>query len=120
MIEMDSQGNCFIDDEASKRKDLIHNMLSNCYLLAPEKGNGINPDLLWILLSERVVIMPAERRISSWLVEGFLELFMHFVPVASDYSDIDENTRWCEDNLAEAKVISERANLFVHDMLLDM
>ena len=52
-------------------------------------------------------------------MEGFLKPFVHFVPVAPDYSDIDEKIRWCEDNLGETKMISERASLFVHDMLLD-
>mmetsp|Transcript_14979 Transcript_14979/g.32480 ORF Transcript_14979/g.32480 Transcript_14979/m.32480 type:complete len:921 (-) Transcript_14979:196-2958(-) len=109
----------FIVDESSKRKDHIREMLSYRYVLANENEDGINEDLLWMLLSQSVVFMPAERRITSWLMEGFLKPYQHFVPVAFDYSDIEEQIKWCEENLEQAKMISERATLFVYDMLLD-
>lgn len=109
----------FIRDEASERRDRIRKMLTFRYLLPIENKNGTNGDLFWMLLSQSVVIMPTERRTTSWLLESFLVPFEHFVPVASDYSDVDEKIRWCEDHLDEAKLISERATLFVHDLLLD-
>ena len=44
---------------------------------------------------------------------------MHYIPIAPDYSDIEEKIIWCEQNLLEARRISERSSLFVHDMLFD-
>ncbi|KAL7542718.1 hypothetical protein ACHAXR_012017 [Thalassiosira sp. AJA248-18] len=111
----------FLDHHSeSKRKDHIREMLSHRYLLATENENSINEDLLWMLLSQSVVLMPAELRVTSWLMEGFLKPYIHFVPVASDNSDIDDKILWCENNREEARMVSERATLFVYDMLLDM
>ena len=72
-----------------------------------------------MLRSTSVVFMPAQRNVSSWLMEEFLQPNVHFVPIAPDYSDIDEQIRWCENNIDEVKLISERSTLFVHDILLD-
>ena len=100
-------------------RNSVSRMLSYRYLVATEHKDGINEDLLWMLLSKSVVIMPEERQTASWMMEEFLQPYVHFVPVASNYSNIDETIQWCEDNREKVKLISERATLFVHDMLLD-
>ena len=105
--------------ESSNREVHIRDMLSYRYLLATEGDSGMNDDLLWMLKSASVVLMPAERQVSSWLLEDFLTPNVHFVSVAQDYSDIDEQIQWCENNLDEVKLISERATLFVYDLLMD-
>lgn len=105
--------------ETSNRVDHIRAMLSYRYLLATEPDSDVNEDLLWMLRSTSVVFMPAQRNVSSWLMEEFLQPNVHFVPIAPDYSDIDEQIRWCENNIDEVKLISERSTLFVHDILLD-
>mmetsp|Transcript_16468 Transcript_16468/g.39420 ORF Transcript_16468/g.39420 Transcript_16468/m.39420 type:complete len:893 (-) Transcript_16468:105-2783(-) len=114
-----TQNKSFFVDETSQRKNRIQNMLTYRYLMVHENNDIINMDLIWMLASESVVLMPPELQMTSWFMEGFLKPYIHFVPVASDYSDIDEIIRWCEDNLEETKIISERATLFVYDMLLD-
>ena len=107
------------DDTSSSKENEIHDMLSHRYLVV-DKADGIADDLLWMLLSKSVVLMPEGKRVaSSWLMEDFLEPYLHFVPVATDFSDIRQKVRWCEDNLEKARIISERATLFVHDLLLD-
>jgi hypothetical protein len=107
------------DDISSTKENHIHDILSYRYLVV-DKADGIAEDLVWMLLSKSVLLMPEEERVaSSWLMEGFLEPYLHFVPVAADLSDIRQKIRWCEDNLEKARIISERATLFVHDLLLD-
>jgi hypothetical protein len=109
-----------VNESSSKKNDRIRNMLSHRYLLATDSLEGINEDLIWMLLSKSVVLMPGERQFtSSWLMESFLEPYLHFIPVAPDYSDVHKEISWCENNLEKARDISERATIFVHDMLLD-
>ena len=43
--------------------------------------------------------------------------YVHFVPIKTDYSDVEDQIAWCEGHLQEIEQISERATLFVHDML---
>ncbi|KAL3815510.1 hypothetical protein ACHAXA_006207 [Cyclostephanos tholiformis] len=108
-----------VNESSSKKENQIHDMLSYRYLVV-DTADGITQDLVWMLLSKSVVLMPEEQRaVSSWLMESTLEPYLHFVPVASDFSDIHQKIRWCEDNLETARIISERATLFVHDLLLD-
>lgn len=107
------------DDTSSSKENEIHDILSHRYLVV-DKADRIADDLLWMLLSKSVVLMPEGKSVaSSWLMEAFLEPYLHFVPVATDFSDIRQKVRWCEDNLEKARIISERATLFVHDLLLD-
>ena len=95
-------------------------MLSHRYLVASDSVDGINGDLVWMLLSKSLVLMPEEQQVaSSWLMESFLKPYFHFVPVAPDYSDVHEKISWCEDNLEMARSVSEHATLYVHDMFLD-
>ena len=112
MEDLDSDG-------AGKREEHIRHMLSYRYLLVKESKDKINEDLIWMLQSQSVILMQAERTTSSWLMESFLIKDMQYVAVSSDYSDVSEKIKWCEENTEEAKMISERASLFVHDMILD-
>mmetsp|Transcript_19067 Transcript_19067/g.28470 ORF Transcript_19067/g.28470 Transcript_19067/m.28470 type:complete len:97 (-) Transcript_19067:306-596(-) len=71
-----------------------------------------------MLLSNSVVLMPKIQDMTSWFMEEFLEAYVHFVPIEADYSDVEQQITWCENNLSEVERISERATLFVHDLLL--
>jgi hypothetical protein len=109
-----------VNESSSKKNNQIRDMLSHRYLVASDSVDGINGDLVWMLLSKSLVLMPEEQQVaSSWLMESFLKPYVHFVPIAPDYSDVHEKIRWCEDNLEKARSISERATLYVHDMFFD-
>jgi len=96
----------------------IKTLLSHRYILVSDRQDRITNDLLWLLLSQSVVLMSAERQTTSWLMEGLLEPNVHFVPVvASDHSNVTDTIKWCKDNTEEVKLISERATLFVYDTL---
>jgi hypothetical protein len=70
----------------------------------------------WMLLSQSVVLMPDDRRFTSWFMEDRLEPFVHFVPIDSDYNNVSKQIKWCEENREKVEQISERATLFIHDM----
>ena len=109
-----------VNESSSQKNNHIRDMLSHRYLVASDSVDGINRDLVWMLLSKSLVLMPEEQQVaSSWLMESFLKPYVHFVPIAPDYSDVHEKIRWCEDNLEKARSISERATLYVHDMFFD-
>jgi len=104
-------------DEGGLTQKRVKDMLSYRYLIATENEETINIDLMWMLLSNSVVLLPSKRRVESWLMESFLKPYVHFVPIASNYSDIERQIQWCEEHLEEAKKISDRATVFVHDFL---
>ena len=109
-----------VNESSPKKNNQIRDMLSHRYLVASDGVDGINGDLVWMLLSKSLVLMPGKQQVaSSWLMESFLKPYVHFVPIAPDYSDVHEKISWCEDNLEKARSISERATLYVHDMFLD-
>mmetsp|Transcript_7492 Transcript_7492/g.10325 ORF Transcript_7492/g.10325 Transcript_7492/m.10325 type:complete len:634 (-) Transcript_7492:200-2101(-) len=96
----------------------IRNILSHRYLIANMKSSNFYSDFKWMLLSNSVVLMPKIQDMTSWFMEEFLEAYVHFVPIEADYSDVEQQITWCENNLSEVERISERATLFVHDLLL--
>lgn len=61
----------------------------------------------WKLMSGSVVLSPA----SPW--QGFFtrqfQRWVHYVPVANDFSDLGERLQWCRDNDAECEAIARRA-----------
>ena len=99
---------------------LLQDVLSHKYLVATEDDFRIDSDLKWMLLSQSVVFMVSDRRYVSWFMEQELESYVHYVPIKSDYSDVEEQVAWCEKNLEKCEKIAERATLFVHDMLFHM
>jgi len=101
----------------NERRDYFKDILSHRYIIATEDDYKVNSDLKWMLLSQSVVLMAEENRFSSWFMEDFLEPYVHYIPISKDYSDVEEKLKWCEKNPEKAEEVSERATLFVHDML---
>eukprot|EP01082_Thalassiosira_pseudonana_P009064 g8050.t1 g8050 contig27:73342-76182(-) len=96
----------------------LRELLSHRYLVTT--GERTSSDVLEaLLLSQSIVLMPNERQSTSWLMETALKPYVHFVPIKRDHSDIAAQMQWCENNLEAARKISERASLYVHDMLFD-
>lgn len=111
------QNNVWFDDDS--RDDpiaLISHMMTFRYIIATEDDWRIHSDLKWMLLSQSVVLMPDDRRFTSWFMEDRLEPFVHFVPIDSDYNNVSKQIKWCEENREKVEQISERATLFIHDM----
>lgn len=86
-------------------------MLRYKYLLSME-GNGCMPDLVWKLCSNSVVFM-ATPTCECWNCVLLLRPWVHYVPVASDGSDILEKYNWCESHQTECLVIVKHAHEFM-------
>jgi hypothetical protein len=108
----------FITSNTFSNTSGMSGVLSNRYLVKAEKYSTSTGDLLAMMLSKSVVLMTAKLQTNSWFMESYLKPYLHFVPVDfADPSDLERKMKWCEQNLDEARKISERATLFVHDLL---
>lgn len=77
-------------------------------------GNCITSNLLWIFGSGSVPIIVNE---SNFWCKNKLIPWVHFVPVKSDMSDIEQNIRWIFEHDDEARKIAENALEFCRTVL---
>ena len=99
------------DSRYLKPSMTVHEMLNYKYIISipgRDKDSGIN----WKLASNSVVLM-APPKIESWLMEGLLEPWVHYVPLADDYSDLDKIVDWCRNNDEKCQEIVKNANNFM-------
>ncbi len=89
----------------------IDEMLTYKYIISIP-GNDKDSGLNWKLASNSVVIM-APPTIESWLMEGLLKPYVHYVPLKEDYSNLDEIIEWCQTHDTECMKINKRAKLFM-------
>lgn len=57
------------------------------------EGNDVASNLKWILSSNSLAVTPPLTH-ETWFQEGLLRPHIHFVPIASDYSDTDSVLDW--------------------------
>jgi len=67
------------------------------------EGNDVASGLKWVLASTCLPVCPPPT-MESWIMEGHLEPYTHYLPVRSDFSDVEEKVEWalghpqlCED-----------------------
>ena len=89
----------------------IPKMLQYRYLLSLE-GNDVASNLKWILASNSVCLMPPPT-MESWLMEGRLQPWIHYIPVRRDLRDLREKVRWAQNNEKECLKIVKNANKFM-------
>lgn len=87
-------------------------MIAYKFLISIE-GNDKDSGLNWKLASNSLVIMPVPK-LESWLMEGLLEPWKHYVPLSDDLSDLDEVLDWCLSNDDECRSIVENAHTFLN------
>jgi hypothetical protein len=80
------------------------------------EGNDVASGLKWALFSQSVVLMPNPTRM-TWAMESLLQPWVHYVPIDSDMSNVEERMQWIIDNDKEAQKIGQRATLFMYDLL---
>ncbi len=108
----------FITGNTFSNTSGMNEVLSNRYLVKAEKYSTSTEDILAMMLSKSVVLMTEKLQTTSWFMESYLKPYLHFVPVDfADPSDLERKMKWCEQSLDEARKISDRATLFVHDLL---
>ena len=86
-------------------------MLKYRYIISA-RGNDKDSGLNWKLCSNSVVLMcPPET--TSWLMESLLRPWVHYVPLRSDFDDLQERVEWCENHLDACSKISENARRYM-------
>lgn len=89
----------------------VYEMLNYKYIISIP-GNDKDSGLNWKLASNSIVLM-APPKIESWLMEGLLKPWFHYVPLADDYSDLDKIVDWCRNNDKKCQEIVKNANNFM-------
>ena len=99
--------------DATFTKPLINleEMLKYKYLLSLE-GNDVASGLKWQLASSSVVFMPKPTA-ETYAMEGLLVPFVHYIPVKSDGSDVEDMMAWAKKNDKKARWISEQASMYM-------
>ena len=85
------------------------------YILCLE-GNDVATSLKWSLMTNSIVIM-SKPIIESWLMEGLLQPYIHYVPLKDDFSDLDEIIEWCRNNDKKCEEISKNSTQFMKQFM---
>lgn len=80
------------------------------------EGNDVASGLKWALLSQSIVLMPIPKH-TSWCMEELLEPWVHYIPLDDFATNVEERMQWIIDNDEEAQRISERATLWMEDLV---
>ena len=75
-------------------------------------GNDKDSGLNWKLASNSIVLM-VPPIIESWLMEGLLQPYVHYVPLKEDYSNLDTIIEWCQTHDKECIEINKNAKQFM-------
>jgi hypothetical protein len=99
------------DARINKKNKSIDEMLKYKYIISIP-GNDKDSGLNWKLASKSLVLM-AQPKIESWLMEGLLKPYVHYVPLKDDYSDLEEQINWCKLYDDKCREIVKKANKFM-------
>ena len=89
----------------------IQEQLQYKYILSVE-GNDVATNLKWILYSNSVLFM-SKPCIESWIMESHLKPYIHYIPVADNFSDIEEKMNWCNKNQKECLKIIKNSKDYI-------
>jgi len=104
----------FIKDNL-KPPQTLNQQLQYKYVVSID-GNDKASDLNWKLASNSVVFMKPPV-VESWLMEGLLKPWVHYVPLADDFSDLNQKLIWAENNLDKCLQIIRNANMWMGQFL---
>jgi len=91
-------------------------MLQYKYLLSIE-GHDMSSALKWMLFSNSLLFLSSPVSWDSWAMESVLLPFVHFIPVHTNMSNVDEMVVWAQNNPEKAKQIAYRGKIFIYDLL---
>lgn len=92
------------------------NHLKYKYLVIPD-GNTCTYPRYYLGLSSNSVVFKQNSSQVQWFYRG-LKPFVHYVPVAKDFSDLPERVQWARNHDREVKKISKNARAFVRKNLM--
>jgi hypothetical protein len=90
-------------------------MLGSKMIIIAE-GNDASSGLKWALCSTSAVLMPPPTAI-TWIMEDRLEPWVHYVPLAQDFSDLEGKARWCLANLHRCEAIGMAGRCFIRQFM---
>lgn len=80
------------------------------------EGNDVASGLKWALASQSIVLT-APPTYTSWAMEDMLMPWVHYVPLNSELTNIEERMQWVIDHDVEAQLIAQRGTLWMHDLM---
>jgi hypothetical protein len=83
------------------------------------EGNDASSGLKWALCSTSAVLMPPPTAI-TWIMEDHLEPWVHYIPLAQDFSDLEEKARWCLTNLRKCEDIGMAGRCYMRQFMDEM
>jgi len=102
-------------DKYLKNNMSIKDQLNYKFIISVE-GNDVASGLKWQLLSNSIVLM-RKPTIESWLMEFRLRPYVHYVPLKDDFSDIEEQMNWCNNNCERCLNIINRSKSYMEQFL---
>ena len=87
-----------------------------CKFLISVEGNDVASNLKWIMASNSLCIRPHSET-ESWLMEGKLQPWVHYVPVKSDFSDLLDIYKWCLANPDKCKDIIKNSKEYINQFM---
>ena len=101
----------YVKSQYIREKQSLLEMSRYKYLLSVE-GNDVATGLKWMLYSNSVVFM-SRPTVATWAMEDLLVPFVHYIPLANDYSNLLEMIKWAKEHDEACQEISKRATEFI-------
>lgn len=99
----------------SKHELSLNDMLECKYILSVE-GNDVASNLKWVMCSQSLVVAPRPQ-IESWFLESRLQPYVHYLPVRDDFSDLEQQIEWAQNNPSRCEEIIQNANTYAQTFL---
>ena len=109
------------EDKKAKYGHFIKNtmdlwqLLKYKFLLSVE-GNDVATNLKWILYSNSVPFC-TPFTIQSWILEDQLVPYIHFIPIRSDFEDLEEKIEWAIKNPRQCEDIAHEGRKYISQFL---
>jgi hypothetical protein len=104
----------YVKKQYVRKKQSLLEMSHYKYLLSVE-GNDVATGLKWMLYSNSVVLM-SRPTVATWAMEDLLVPYVHYIPLANDYSNLLEMVKWAEGHDEACQEISKRATEFIEHL----
>eukprot|EP00985_Skeletonema_marinoi_P002835 scaffold1170_cov125-Skeletonema_marinoi.AAC.9 len=104
----------YVKKQYVRKKQSLLEMNRYKYLLSVE-GNDVATGLKWMLYSNSVVFM-SRPTVATWAMEDLLVPFVHYIPLANDYSNLLEMVKWANEHDEACHEISKRATEFMEHL----
>lgn len=96
----------FLLDKLSLKEQLDYKFIVSL------EGNDVSTGLKWVLNSNSVPIMKSPR-FETWMMEGLLEPYVHYLPLNESMDNLEDLLAWATRNNEQCKQIAMNGKLFM-------